>query len=108
MIKSNFKDEPVDILEIVENERYLYTEICELKTNIKKDRKEFEKAKRKFNQIYGMTFKKQQDFIPISRLDLMIKKLKEKGITSIDIEEKKKIQYAVGILYQLYFYMKGE
>lgn len=28
--------------------------------------------------------------------------------TSIDIEEKKKIQYAIGILYQLFFYIRGE
>ena len=101
MIKSNFNDEPIDILEIVENERYLYTEICELKEN-------FKKGKRKFNQIYGKTVKKQNDYIPMSRLDLMRKELLEKGRNSLDLEEKKKIQYALGILYQLYFYKKGE
>ena len=101
MIKSNFNDEPIDILEIVENERYLYTEICELKEN-------FKKGKRKFNQIYGKIVKKQNDYIPISRLDLMIKQLREKGYTSPDIIEREKIKYTLDILYQLRFKISGE
>ena len=105
MIKSKFYYEPVSLLEMAENERYLYVEICELKRKIKKNRKE---NKRKFNQLYGETVKKQKDYIPMSRLDLMRKELIEKGRNSTDLEEKKKIQYALGILYQLNFYIKGE
>ena len=101
MIKSNFNDEPIDILEIVENERYLYTEICELKENLKK-------GKRKFNQIYGKIVKRQNDYIPTSRLDLMVKQLREKGYISPDIIEREKIKYALDILYQLRFKLEGE
>ena len=108
MNKNIFKNDPINVLDLAYNDRYLYKEICELKQNIKKNRKQFEKEKRKFNQIFGMTVKKQNDYIPIGRLDLMIKKLREKGIISTDLEEKKKIQYTLGILYQLFFYMKGE
>lgn len=49
MIKSEFKDEPIDILEICENERYLYVEICELK----KELKEIKKLYKKIDEYFG-------------------------------------------------------
>ena len=60
------------------------------------------------NLIKKTKKKIQKDYIPMSRLDLMRKKLIEKGRNSLDLEEKKKIQYTLGILYQLNFYIKGE
>lgn len=43
MIKSEFKDEPVDILDMVRNEIYLYTEICDLKKELKEIKKLYKK-----------------------------------------------------------------
>lgn len=79
-----------------------------MKKDIKKIRKEFEKEKSKYNQVFGMTAKTEKDYIPITRLDLLAEELKNKGIASIDSEEKKKISYALGILYRLRFKLKGE
>lgn len=93
-----------EITEVVSKDR----EIIILQKVIKKQQKRNKKLKRKLNQIYGMMIKKQMDYIPVTRLDLMTEKLKEKGIYSIDSEEKKEIKYALGILYQLRFKIEGE
>ena len=49
MIKNIFKDEAINILEIIENERYLYIEICELK----KELKEIKKLYKKIDEYFG-------------------------------------------------------
>ena len=93
MIKNIFKSEPINVLDLAYNDRFLYNEIIKIKKELKVIKK------RKFNQ---------NDYIPVSRLDLMRKKLIEKGVNSTDLEEKKKIQYTLGILYQLNFKLDGE
>lgn len=108
MIKNIFKDEPVDIIDIVDNERFLYYELIALKKEVKKNRKEFEKEKSKYNQVFGMTAKIEKDYIPITRLDIMTEKVKKEGYASVDIIEKEKIKYALEILYQLRFKLSGE
>lgn len=45
MIKSNFNGEPIDILEMIENERFLYIEIIELKNNIIQLKKQLKEVK---------------------------------------------------------------
>lgn len=61
MIKNIFKEEPIDIIDIVDNERFLYYELIALKKEVKKNRKEFEKEKSKYNQVFGMVVKLQKE-----------------------------------------------
>ena len=73
--KSYFILNPSGKLDMIDNERYLYKEILELKENIKKNRKEFEREKRKYNQIYGMTARKQNDYISKDKIKEIIKSI---------------------------------
>lgn len=99
-----FNENPISLVDFIDNERFFYNKIVELENDIIQLKKS---EKRLSNQIYGMTVK-QKDYIPIKRLDLMTEKIREKGYASADIIEKEKIKYALEILYQLRFKLEGE
>lgn len=49
MIKNIFKDEPIDIIDIVDNERFLYHELIALKKEVK----EVKKLYKKIDEYFG-------------------------------------------------------